>query len=150
MYHRLLRHHKTRWIPWDMLIESRNWENLRMLYQERSKRRKNWCFLDRIKMLSGLWLITKMMLKILQGREIRLRRSMASFKNQRSPFVKKTRVKIRLRWVINQFKASQKINQAQSPKISSETNPKNSHPFNHLQPCSRQNNNQPARLNSNL
>jgi hypothetical protein len=89
-----------------------------------------------------------MMLKILQGRGMKLKRNMGLCRSLRNRFVKKTRVKTHLRWGINQFKENKKTNQAQSLKTSSETNLKNSHLFNHLQPFNRQNNNQAARSNS--
>jgi hypothetical protein len=91
----------------------------------------------------------KMMLKTSQGREMKLKNNTESCKNLKNLFVRKIHVKIHSLLVINRYKVSKKINLAQFPKISSETNPKNSQHYNLLQLYNLQNSNKLVKLSSN-
>ena len=82
---------------------------------------------------------------------MKLKNNTESCKNLKNLFVRKIHVKIHSLLVINRYKVSKKINLAQFPKISSETNPKNSQHYNLLQLYNLQNSNKLVKLsNSHL
>jgi len=80
---------------------------------------------------------------------MKLKNNTESCKNLKNLFVRKIHVKIHSLLVINRYKVSKKINLAQFPKISSETNPKNSQHYNLLQLYNLQNSNKLVKLSSN-